>query len=517
MLAVCPAAITVAILLAPTGAEAQRTIIRQQPGAMLSVMQSGPPPTSLRVGATPTSITLRWTCPAGATGYEVFATPAGGQQIKLTSTPIGPQCIQELLQTNPDPRFPQAQSYGSMYTHTGLAPGMQFIYVVRALYADAVGDAPALEAQTAPWPPPTGVRSALNDRSAILSWSTVPGATGYVVLRQLGGESALSQITPAPIAATTYADATILPPGEHRYSVQAVNGTAAAPITVQLGNWPAPAVTMAKLTHRRFDFHWAVIPGAPAYAVYRKSGAETSFRQVATRQATEHWYIEDNLAVGPHSYYAQVAGAGDPTAPVTVISGKPQAGARIYRGAPVVDLGWWGTDLALTTRVLRSPVAAGPYYDITDAPKSEHRAGFFRYRNAVVGITEYYKVAAFYPSGPMESDPIEVTIPTGPVGPTNLTAESPAKTDRYVSTGQASVWITWKCDPEATGYSVMRGPAGSGLAWITDSRGLPLVVNGCAFLDIFWPGNIPAYDYKVVGRYPDQDTSADAMITVPVH
>jgi hypothetical protein len=398
---------------------------------------------------------------------------------------------------------------------------MQFVYVVRALYPQGVGDAAPLTAQSAPWPAPSALTPTLSGRSVRLSWNAVAGATGYVVFRQLAGESALTQITPSPLVATSFSDATILAPGDHRYSVQAVDGTPATAVTVHVGNWPAPILTQAVMGfHRRITMNWNSIPGAPGYAVYRSSAGQ-GFQQVATRSPAEAWYVEEDLPVGPHTFYVQVVGAGDPSAQVTVVSGKPRAGARIYRGQPTIDLGWMGTDLAADVRILRSPAVAGPYQDISHTPGSESRPGFFRYRNATVGATEYYKIVAFYPSVPsyglMESDPIPVTIPVGPVGPTNLQAQSPAQTTQFVSKGQASVWITWTCDPEATSYSVMRGPAGhGGLEWIKDSRGFPLKIVGCACLDIFWPGNISEYDYKIVGNYPDEDTGSEKIITVTV-
>lgn len=516
---------SILVLLAPSVAAAQRTAIARPSGSTLTlVTPGGPPPSNVRAGATPTSITIKWTCPSGATGYEVFATPVGGtgQQVKLTANPIPPQCVQEFLPQPalpPDPRLggTQQTTYGSGFTHTGLVPGMQFVYVVRALYPEGVGDAPPLTAQSAPWPPPSAVTPTLTGRSVRLTWNPVPGATGYLVLRQLAGESALTQLTPTPLVATSYSDATILAPGDHRYSVQAVDGSPATAVTVHVGNWPAPTFTQAVMGyHRRITMNWNAIPGAPAYAVYRNSAGQ-GFQQVATRPSTEAWYVEEDLPVGPHTFYVQVVGAGDPSTQVTVVSGKPRASARIYRGQPTVDLGWMGTDLALDVRILRSPAIGGPYVDISHTPKSESRPGFFRYRNATVGATEYYKILALYPNpvGLLESDPVTVTIPPGPVGPTNLQAQSPAQTNQFVSKGQASVWITWTCDPEATSYSVMRGPAGhGGLEWIKDSRGFPLKIVGCACLDIFWPGNIAAYDYKIVGNYPDQDTSSEAMITV---
>ncbi|HJU87772.1 MAG TPA: fibronectin type III domain-containing protein [Gemmatimonadaceae bacterium] len=515
---------TVLLVLTPSLAVAQ-TRIAQPSGATLLVAAppGGPAPTGIRAGATPTSITIKWTCPSGPTGYEVFAMPTGGgQSIKLTATPIAPQCIQDFQGTQapvlnpgvPGAYQPTSQtSYVSSYTHTGLRPGMQFDYVVRALYPQGVGDAAPFTAQTAPWPAPTGVTPTLAGRSVSLSWNAVEGATGYIVLRQLAGENALSPITPSPITVTSYSDATILAPGDHRYSVRAVDGTPAAAVSVNVGNWPAPTFTSVALTGRRITLHWSQIPGVSGYVVYRKSLAETSFRPVATYAASQYWYVEENLPVGPHTFYVQASGAADPSASTSVISGKPhRAGARIFRGSSVIDIGWDGTDLSPNTRIFR---AVGPNAVWADITHSTYINGMVaRYRNASVGVTEYYKVAAFYPTVTYESDPIAVTVPVGPVGATNLQYESPANTDRFVSKGQASVWITWTCDPEATHYLIMRGPKGGTLEWIKDSRNFPLKIYGCAALDIFWPGNIPEWTYKIVGEYPDEDTSSEALITV---
>lgn len=247
--------------------------------------------------------------------------------------------------------------------------------------------------------------------------------------------------------------------------------------------------------------------GVTGYAVYRKSLLEASFRQVATLPASQYYYIEENLPVGPHTFYVQATGPADASAPISVISGKPhRGGARVFRGQPVITLGWDGTDLASAVKIFRSPALNAAYYEITQQVHFYEMTA--QYREARVGATEYYKVIAFYPTGAMESDAIPVTIPLPPVGPTNLVAVSPAKTDAYVSPGQVTVLITWTCDPEATSYGVMKGPKSRGLAWYANR------VNGCAFLDIFWPNNIYEYDYDIIGVYPDPSTVKDALISV---
>jgi hypothetical protein len=218
------------------GVSRQRLVFLTDPGAR---------PTGLRAGSTPTSIKLIWNCPQGATGYDVYATPRGGVSIKLTPTPLTLQCYQNLSLSIPnDPRLPAVPgaaaqtSYMTSFTHVGLTPTAEFAYVVRALHPNGVADSDPFTVR-ALWPAPSGFMASLQDRSASLRWNPVTGPAGYLVFRRMEGQSGFQPMTAAPLAATSFNDNTSLPPGQHAYYVQAVNGEPSATATVLLGAWPA--------------------------------------------------------------------------------------------------------------------------------------------------------------------------------------------------------------------------------------------------------------------------------------
>jgi hypothetical protein len=78
----------IALLLVALPAAAAAQARFAAPARTLTLIPTGTPPIGLRAGTSPTSIGLRWGCPDGASGYDVYATPSNGAQVKLTPTPI---------------------------------------------------------------------------------------------------------------------------------------------------------------------------------------------------------------------------------------------------------------------------------------------------------------------------------------------------------------------------------------------------------------------------------------------
>lgn len=475
-------------------------------GRRLTPVEAGPAVTNLRAGPTATSIRLSWTCPAGASGYEVFATPTGGAPVKLTQTPIGPQCIQDLsLNIKPDPRFPAPTqpTYITSFTHTGLAPVVEFGYVVRALYPTGFTDSQILTARTSLWPAPAGFGASLSGRSATLRWNPASGPSGYLVFRRLEGQSAFQQIATLPPSGASYSDNTILPPGQHGYYVQGVTGEPSATATLALPAWPAPTLTAA-LSGRTANLTWNPIPGAPGYLVFRQSSGQSAFQQV-TAAPVAMASFQEALPVGTHQYYVRAVG-GDPSAAVSVVPGRPQnATASVYRGKPTVDFHWGGTDDASSITLMRASSAGGPFGltpSITNAQKNGVRD-----EAAQVGATQYYKILAAYQSLVLESDVLTATIAPPPKGITNLLGTSP---------GPGTIKLTWTCDPEATGYSLLRGKGTEAMDWIRPAGSqIPLVITACEWTEAnLWNG--ATYRYTIVGRYADRNTSTDAQVSVTI-
>lgn len=87
----------VVLLLVALPAAATSQVVRQPfQGRGMVAVPVGAPPGGVRTGSTPGSIIVHWGCPEGASGYDVYATPADGGQVKLNPSPIPGQCVQDL-------------------------------------------------------------------------------------------------------------------------------------------------------------------------------------------------------------------------------------------------------------------------------------------------------------------------------------------------------------------------------------------------------------------------------------
>jgi poly(3-hydroxybutyrate) depolymerase len=78
--------------------------------------------------------------------------------------------------------------------------------------------------------------------AAAISWSAVPGADGYALLRARGGEPA-AKVTPTPFAGLSFADRGLAADTEYRYEVVAVGGgqpLARQAVTVRTARTPPP-------------------------------------------------------------------------------------------------------------------------------------------------------------------------------------------------------------------------------------------------------------------------------------
>lgn len=494
------------LLAAPTMALSQVTLSAPRTTTLSTtaiVEPAGPPPTNVRAGPTPTSINIRWTCPSGATGYEVYATPTGGAQVKLTPTPIPPQCVQEyLLQQLPDARLPVPTSseptYGSSFNHTGLAVGTEYSYVVRALYATGISDAAPLAARTTAWPAPSGVTVALSaTRSGTLTWNRIDGVSGYHVFRKMAGEPAFLKLTTMGAAWTSYDDRTLLPPGQHQYYVQAVDGIAGAPITLTAGPWPAPKNLTVSEQYVNIVVRWDFVQGTNSYLVFRQLQGTTGFAQITPTPVNTNGFVDNTVPRGQtHKYYVQAVN-GEPSAPVSFAAGR--AGTVTFekaRGNPVVTFRWSGATGANVT-LWRSASAQGPFVPLPVAVDPAVPATI-QDRAATVGATQHYKLLFGYQAGTLESDVLAVTIAPPPKGVTGLTATPQGN----------GIRLSWACDYESSGYRIMRGKDRQALDWIRPyGSTTPLLVKECSYTDEnLFSGS--TYTYTVFGNYSEPNTLA---------
>ncbi len=469
---------------------------------------SGSPPSGLRADATPTSILIRWNCPTGSVGFDVYATPQGGQQGKLTSTPVPVPCVQDLQTAptvGPGMTAPSttAPTYSASYTHSGLIPGSTFTYVVRALYPNGFAASTPLTAQAKLLPAAGGFVVTASGRSAGMSWQPVTGATGYQIFRKLASQSTFLQLTNTAAGATSYTDQTLLAPGQHQYYVQAVNGLPTSTFTLSMPAWPAPSGFTATGAGFSVNLSWHAVAGTQGYLVYRQLQNESGFKQLTATPQSATTYQDNNLLPTLRANYYAKAVDGDATAVVSAVPGRPVGvGAQTYPGSSIVDFTWSGTAGATTIQVLRAPTQSGAFTDVTEVGALKNWA---RTSQGQVG-TQYFKVSAkYYAIGQAESDVVAVTIPP-PLPPiTNVRATSP---------GPGVVKLSWDCYPGATSYTILRQQGSAPAAWITyPGSAEPLIVNGCALDDTV--SRLAPYGYSYTVFASNGGSGGTSVTTAP--
>jgi hypothetical protein len=203
----------------------------------------GMPVGGLRVRATsPTDAALHWSCVMGSTGYEVFFRMNGGESVKITATPLNPNCVPDLAQVNPGllaPGSTPQTTYSKDFGQGGLTPGNDYTYVVRALYANG-GPADSPPVTVRPLFPPPGFNAAPSNPGQVSiswDWARVNGnyAAGHVISRKLAGESAFRQLATVPYSPYNVYNDNGVPVGSHQYLVEAMDGEKGTPVTVRTG------------------------------------------------------------------------------------------------------------------------------------------------------------------------------------------------------------------------------------------------------------------------------------------
>jgi hypothetical protein len=295
----------------PTTGATVTTVLAGPPG--------GPPVFGLRAHSTPTSISLRWVCPAGASGYEVSGAPAGQPPVKLTSSPLTAPCLPD-AEVSPTivskPGVPAAtfdKTYSTTFTHSGLPTAREYSYVVRALYpTGGPADALPFAARTSGYPAPAGASAATGVAGQVhLQWERVSTltsgeATAYVVSRKLAGETAFRTVATVPAAISytqRYSDGGV-PAGRHEYTVHALEGEPTAVLMVVAGVPDLSQVSLLQLAE--VSLGWTVWPGTPVRLMTAPlaAGPWTDFAASLPASATSLRFI---ATPGTRTYYKVVA------------------------------------------------------------------------------------------------------------------------------------------------------------------------------------------------------------------
>ena len=427
-----------------------------------------------------TSISVGWTASDGATGYEIQYKMGDGSYSTSLITVAG-------------------QATAS-YNHTGLRPETKYTYQVRAVNVNGPSDWSSEASTTTPpsssdagqmrVPSLTAVDDTDSTNSAApiaikLTWSSVPGADDYQILRWLGTAWSADLDPPAAdVTKRTHRDASnsIAAGTTYYYVIRAVdtNGTDADTADDDYSDWssPVPATTKAAEPTMASDaavtptvrgptsiwISWTGFTGATSYdlewrydsatAPWNRINVEgrTSYSHMNLRPGTTYFYrVRGKNSGGMTSYTAESSPAktwsGRLATPTGLTAADATDGASIQikltwngvSGATDYELQrWTGTawgDLAGTANEVTSVTA-----DTTKTQQTTNDTAA-----STAGTTYYYIVRAV--SGQVKSD---WSSPQS--GMTKHATPAAAPTLILTPVGETMVRVTWSETADATSY-----------------------------------------------------------------
>jgi fibronectin type 3 domain-containing protein len=346
---------------------------------------------------------------------------------------------------------------------------------------------------------PASVTATAGVLKATISWTTVPGATGYNVQRSDTSKSGYTIQGSAPtVKESPYVNTGLTGGATYYYIVTALNtiATCESDLSAEVlakpdGECtppPVPTVT-ATPTNGQIVLTWTASAGATSYMVARSATAGTGYASIAV-VSTGISYTDLNVSNGTTYYYVVRASNGKcssvdsaevysspictPPAPPTNLVATPSDGS--------VALSWTAPTGAVSYRILRSTVAGSGY---TLAGNSATTS----YTDATVtnGTTYYYVVTAS--NGTCSS----VNSPEAPASPACVPPSVPASVT--ATPGNMQVVLAWTpSSGGAVSYEVSRSTTTGGpytsvgkptSAGYTDTK----LVNGTAYYYVVTASN----------------------------
>jgi len=200
-----------------------------------------------------------------------------------------------------------AFSIGSDQTITFGAPSGFTTYYEGILTAGVLDDTTAIIVEIPPAVPTGLTVTSAGYNSNKISWTAVPGATGYAIYRSTSASSGFVKITTR--TSTGYTDTGLTTGTTYYYQIKAYTtvGTTTffGEATAVVGAAPIPAVptglTVTSAGYTSDKISWTAVPGATGYAIYRSTSASTGFLKITTRSSTS--YTDTGLTTGTKYYY----------------------------------------------------------------------------------------------------------------------------------------------------------------------------------------------------------------------
>jgi fibronectin type 3 domain-containing protein len=303
--------------------------------ASVTAMPVAPPlsaPVGLSASPGDAKVTLTWGAVTGATSY----------QVRRGSTVISTTSATTLVDS------PLMNNTTYTYTVTALGPSST------SAPSAPVSATPAIPAAGAP----TGLTGVAGDKTAALTWNSVPTATGYKVWRD-GAVVATTTTT------TSFNDTGLTNNQTYSYAITAtVSGvdsakSTAVTVTPYVVTPAAPTALTATGGNAQVSLSWTAAANATGYKVYRGPTL------VATQGTTS--FVDTGLTNGTAYSYTVVATNGSASSPASAaVSATPLAppppaptGLTATAGNTTVALSWTAVASATMYHVYRNNVLVG--------------------------------------------------------------------------------------------------------------------------------------------------------------
>jgi len=330
------------------------------------------------------SVKLGWTPASGATGYALYrATSSGGTYSKIKTLT------------------------GTTYTNTGLTTGKTYYYKVRAYCSDGstttYGSYSSVKSAKPVPATPTLTAKSSGYNSIKLTWTKVPGRTGYALYRAASKTGKYTKIK--TLTGTSYTNTGLTTGKNYYYKVRAycVAGSATT-----FGSYssvksakPVPAtptLTAKSSGYNSIKLTWTKVPGRTGYALYRATSSGGTYTKIKTLTGTT--YTNTGLTTGK-TYYYKVRAYCDDGSTTTFGSYSSVKSARPVPSKPAsvkaaraslgsIKLTWGAVSGATRYQVYRATSKTGKYSLIaTTSNRSYTNKGL------KTGKYYYYKVRAY--------------------------------------------------------------------------------------------------------------------------
>lgn len=344
---------------------------------------------SLTQGTDGKTPTLTWSAVSGAASYKVYRTTGSASASPLASG---------LTSTS--------------YTDTkATTSGTTYSYYVTAVLSDGSETSVSDTVTYTYYKTPGSVKAANAAGGVKVSWSSVSGATGYRVLRQVSGSSTWTTVGDVS-GATSYVDTSASSNKTYSYVVRAyfgaksssredytVNVWSGVSASASVYYLAAPVISDVSSTTSGLVISWSSVAGATSYRVYYRVVGATSWAGHGTVTGTSYTYTG---AVAGKSYYIAViadnGNNGKNSSYYNPVGDTSQA--ITYHGIPSVTLKTvengvkvtWTKDASATKyRVWRKTGSSSwTALDTVSGTTS------YVDTTAVSGTTYYYAVRAYY-------------------------------------------------------------------------------------------------------------------------